>query len=516
MSYNRLRSGRRGPRRRAGAAVLLLGSLSLAACGTTVPLQSQSSADGANGVADGTAAPGQTGAGALSAGSGGSGSLLPGHSGTSGSGTTGQVSVPGRSSGGGPTAGASDAPLLPGNPDTSPLTIGVLAAGDTQQGAKTAGADSGTSTSAAAALKALIRNFQATRLAGRPLKVVYKEVPVTTTNYETELAADCALFTQDNHVDLVLSDIGYYNKSLTACLDHAHVPQIEGGWGLTSDADFRSYADYYTPGFPSYDFRFASVVTAGVSSGALKRGSHVGIVIEDCPQISGPAQSQLIPRARAAGLTVVTSSVTCTQGFQSAGQISEQMQQAAFNFRAKGVETVMFATYPTGVDLVFFTQYASSQGYHPDYWLDSLAEVPVASAAGQYPKDQYVNMKGAGWSTPMDQSQFSLARPEQKRCVQILRRQGVSVTRPADYLLAESACDPFFLLQDALKKTGGHTDHLSLRQGIEALGSSFQSGVLTGTTQLRAGRHYGTAQLALFGYFASCDCFRYTSTPRAW
>ena len=513
MSHSTVLSGQFGVSRRAAGAALIL---ALTGCGTTVPLQSQTSADGSNGVSDATAAPGLVGAGTLAPGSGGSGPLPSGGSGSSRPPTTGQGSAPDGTYGARPAAGASNVPLMIGKPDTSPLTIGVLAAGDTQQGAKTAGADSGTSTSAAAALKALIRNFQATRLAGRPLKVVYKEVPVTTTNYETELAADCALFTQDNHVDLVLSDIGYYNKSLTACLDQAHVPQIEGGWGLTSDADFRSYADYYTPGFPSYDFRFASVMSAGVSSGALKRGSHVGIVIEDCPQISGPAQSQLIPRAKAAGLTVVTSSVTCTQGFQSAGQISQQMQQAAFNFRAKGVQTVMFATYPTGVDLVFFTQYASSQGYHPAYWLDSLAEVPVASAAGQYPKDQYVNMKGTGWSTPMDQSQFSLARPEQKRCLQILRHQGVSVTRPADYLLAESACDPFFLLEDALKITRGHTDHLSLRQGIEELGSSFQSGVLTGATQLRAGRHYGTAELALFGYIASCDCFRYSSTPRSW
>jgi hypothetical protein len=487
--------------------------LALAGCGTTVPLSGGAQGGPGTGLsapigAEGPSLPGAGGPSGVGAPSGGTPTgtgTSPGTAGPSGNGATGaRNSVGGR---------ATD-PV--GSRVTTLLTIGVLAAGDPQAGAKTAGADSGNSVAAADTLKALIRHFQGTRLAGRPIRVVYREVPVTTTNYQTQLAADCAAFTQDTRVDVVISDIGYYSDTLTACLHRARVPQVEGGWGLTDDASFRMYDSYFTPAYPSYDFRFASVTAAGVTSGALKRGTRVGVVVEDCPYISRPYEAQMAPRLRAAGVSVETATVGCTTGFQSAGPIAQEMQQAAFSFRSKGVQTVLFATYPTGVNLTFFTQYASTQRYYPTYWLDSLAVAPVAVDAGQYPQDQYRNMRGAGWAGPMDVSSPSLTRPEQRRCFAVLRAQGVTLKRPADSTMALTACDAFFLVESALLANRGHSDPASLRRAIEGLGSRFAAGMLTGTTKLQAGRHFGPTQLALFGYVGSCGCFRYSTGPRSW
>lgn len=398
---------------------------------------------------------------------------------------------------------------------TAPLTIGILAAGDTQKGAKTAGGDSGTSVSAEDTLKALMRHFQR-GIAGRPVRFVYKAIPTTTTNYQTELAADCAMFTQDNHVDAVISDIGYYADNLTACLDHAGVPQIEGGWGLTDDASFAKYPGYFTPGFPSYDSRFGTLVAAGVRSGALTRGMKVGVLVENCPFIRAAYRAQFLPRARAAGLVVDEATVQCTSGFQDAGAIGQQVQAAAFRFAANQDQTVMFATYPTGVDLLFFSQYASTQQYHPAYWLDSMAEAVIGKDAGQFPADQVKHMRGVGWASAMDVSSPRFTRPEQKRCVDAMRTQGVSLTRQADYVIALSACDAFFLYETALARNGGQSSLPALRTALEGLGSSFSASLAVGRTLLGPGRHHGPSEFALFGYQAGCDCFRYTSGPRVW
>jgi hypothetical protein len=484
--------------------------LALTACGTTV-----------SGAGNLSAAPG---AGMVPAANGPTSDGRPG-SATTGTSTglelpgSGSPTAPGAPSALAPTTGAPNslgAPVVrPQDRVTTPITIGVLAAGDTQAGAKTAGADSGTSVSAETTLKALMRHFKA-GIAGRPLRTVYKAVPTTTTNYQSELAADCALFTQDNHVDVVLSDIGYYADNLTACLDHAHVPQIEGGWGLTDDATFRKYPGYFTPGFPSYDTRFGTLVAAGLRSGALKRGMKVGVMVESCPFIQAAYRAQLLPRARAAGLVVDEAQVQCTTGFQDAGAIAQQAQAAAFRFQANGDQVVMFATYPTAVDLLFFSQNASTQQYHPTYWLDSLAEAVVASDAGQYPKNQVQNMRGVGWISAMDISSPRFTRPEQKRCIDVMRSQGVALTRQADYVIAFTACDAFFLLEAALKRTGGQSGYSVLGAGIESLGSGFAASALTGRTLFRAGRHYGPQEFSTFTYDGSCDCFRYTSDPRAW
>jgi hypothetical protein len=391
----------------------------------------------------------------------------------------------------------------------------VLAAGDTQQGAKTAGADSGTSVSAETTLKALMRHFQR-GIAGRPVRFVYKAVPTTTTNYQSELSADCALFTQDNHVDLVISDIGYYADNLTACLDHARVPQIEGGWGLTDDATFARYPGYFTPGFPSYDARFATLVAAGVRSGTLRRGMRVGVLVEECPFIQAAYRSQLLPRARAAGLVVDEATVKCTSGFQDAGVMGQQVQAAAFRFSANRDQAVMFATYPTAVDLLFFSQYASTQQYHPAYWLDSLAEAVIATDAGQYPSDQAKNMRGVGWTAALDVSAPRFTRPEQKRCLAVMRSQGVALTRQADYVIALTACDAFFLAEAALLRNGARSSLSELRASIEGLGSAFSASLLVGKTLLGPGRHHGPSEYAVFGYQAACDCFRYTGAARTW
>jgi hypothetical protein len=125
-------------------------------------------------------------------------------------------------------------------------------------------------------------------------------------------------------------------------------------------------------------------------------------------------------------------------------------------------------------------------------------------------------MKGAGWTGPLDETKPSLTRPEQQRCFTTLKAQGLALTRPADYEIALTACDTFFLLERALTRTGGRADRMSLRQGIESLGSSFAAGTLTGQTRLLTGRHYGASQFALFGYVASCNCFKYSSSPQVW
>jgi len=68
----------------------------------------------------------------------------------------------------------------------------------------------------------------------------------------------------------------------------------------------------------------------------------------------------------------------------------------------------------------------------------------------------------------------------------------------------------------ALTHSGGQSSLPALRTAIEGLGSSYSASVLTGRTSLGPGRHYGTSEFALFGYQASCDCFRYSGGPRAW
>lgn len=366
-------------------------------------------------------------------------------------------------------------------------------------------------------MKALLRHYaERGGIAGRPVRAITTVIEPTTSNYETALAAACARFTQDNDVAVVLSNIGYYSGSFNGCLHQARTPQFEGGWGLTDDADFRRFPGYITPNMPSYDARFAALVASGVQSGQLPRGAKVGVVVEQCPQIQRAYDAAWKPRARQAGLSLDEFRVECVTGADDAGQLAQDMQAAQLRFRSNGVTTVMFATYPTEVNVLFFSQAAESQRWRPAYYLDSKARVGHEKTTGNYPPGQMENMQGVGWTNALDLSSPTFTAPAQKRCLDIMTKHGIVIQTGLDAELAYSACDPFFLLEVALTATRGAAGYEQLLQGVDALGSKFRAGGNDGVTSFGPGQHYGTTEYATFDVDEKCDCVRYTSPFKAW
>lgn len=436
------------------------------------------------------------------------------------------AAVPGSASGparaaGAPTQGGSaavpaDTAAAAAELNTSPITLGVLAAGDPQEGAKQAGGDSGTSASAKQTLRAVLDHYKKQGgIAGRPIKEIFRDIPVTTTDYNTHLQSMCSLFTEDNEADVVVSGIGFYSAAFTQCLDRAGTPHIEGAYGGTDAEDFNRYRSYYTPNHATYDARFNAVVRAGVEAGRLTRGMKVGVVIEDCPQIQRAFNGSFVPAAKAVGLVLDTFTHECVEGFKSAGGLAAGNQSAVTRFRTNGVETVMFATHATGVDLAFFTPAASSQGWQPKYWLDSLGVAATGQSSGQYAADQVPQMAGAGWLEVFDISKPTHDSPAQKRCLGIVQ-QRVPLKTTADFYLAYAACDAFFLLEAALLKSGGGAEPDALRAGVAAVGTSPVLSAISGRTSLSESKRAGALEWRPFSYKAGCRCFEYTGRPRAY
>jgi hypothetical protein len=366
-------------------------------------------------------------------------------------------------------------------------------------------------------MKALVRHFtERGGISGRQMRTVFSTVEPTEPNYETALAAECARFTQDNRVAVLLSNIGFYRDSFEACLSARALPHVEGGWGLADDAELRRFPNYYLPAMPSYDGRFAALLASGVASGQLTRGLRVGVVVEDCPWIRRAFAAQWVPRARSARLVLDEFHVKCTGGAEDAAPLAQQMQAAQLRFRSNGDQVVMFATYPTEVNLLLFATAAQSQRWFPRYYLDSKARVADGHATGNYPIEQVRNMRGVGWAPAMDVSSPALTAPAQKRCLRIMAESQVPIRTPLDAQLAFSACDPFFLLESALATTNGPLQAATLRSSVESLGTTFSAAGNGAHTLLSRRQHYGTTEYALFGYVPKCNCLRYTSPYRSW
>jgi len=495
---------------RAVVHLLITATLAAAsACGSTVQVSDRAAL--VHGSLDGGAAPGVP-----------SSQVVPSEVGRS---TATGESPAAVAAGGGPgategrqvVATPGDAVPVPAIVSRPPVTIGVLAAGSFQGAAASAGFDAGTSTSGDQAMKAVISHFaKRGGIAGRRMRTVFSTVEPTEPNYETALSAECARFTQDNKVEVLLTNIGFYKDSFEACLSARGLPHIEGGWGLADDAELRRFPNYYLPAMPSYDARFTTLLASGIATGQLTRGLRVGVVVEDCPWIKRAYAAQWLPRARSAGVVMDEFHVKCTAGAEDAGPLAQQMQAAQLRFRSNRDQVVMFATYPTEVNLVLFATAAQSQRWFPRYYLDSKARVADGHSTGNYPLEQVRNMRGVGWAPAMDVSAPALTAPAQKRCLAIMTEHRVTIRTPLDAQLAFSACDPFFLLEAALQGMSGQLQAGGLRSSVETLATRFAAAGNGGETLLSRRQHYGTVEYATFGYDAQCDCVRYTSTYRAW
>jgi hypothetical protein len=231
----------------------------IAACGTTVSgsrlntangggsdFSVPSTAPGATGGVPGQSTTGVPGAQSISGGStGGTGGVVPGGTGTTGS-----------------TSGS-----------TAPIKVGFMYS--LNDAAPSAGVDNNITVDPGTVTHALVNSFNASGgFAGRHIEPVYASLKSSSNNFEGDLAAACATFTQDKHVVAVMSTLGIYSESFMACLAKAGIPVI------SSDAsDVRNASQFpllVTPNGLLGDTREIEVVNRLKATGFLTTRDNVG------------------------------------------------------------------------------------------------------------------------------------------------------------------------------------------------------------------------------------------------
>lgn len=489
------------------ATALTLLSLVLTACGSTVAPRPGSALT--SGTLPGSTGPGvQSVAGSTPAGPLGAGGPPSGASPAVGSNRPAGVPIAGDRAQ--PAGGVPGAARV-----TTPIVVGILAEASANAAAAALGANYSTSTTGADVARALVRYYNKHGgIAGRQIKPVEYIVEVTSASYETEYEAACARFTQDNHVAVAISVLANaYYENYESCLAKAGVPDITGPTGGTDDHDLGQYPSMVSATAPSTNRRFEAMMSRFRTDGFLSPGSKIGIVVEGCPYNQRAYQTTIAPLAKRYGWSITRRDVDCLHGFGEAGQFINQVGSAVLPFRSAGVDRVMFVSNFEGVALLGFENAAHSQGYAPSYGLTSTTG--GAALAGQFQADQLQRMRGVGWTPDLDIAARALPSAATKRCRAMLASEGIEPQSKADDLL-DLVCDQFFLLEAALKSSGGRAEKGALATAFDALGTSYQSPYLiAGSSSYRRDKHYGPRLYATWGYQAGCGCMAYLSRPAA-
>ena len=500
------------------AACLML----VTACGTTVPLTTQSTVGGGSdfGASGGSTAGSSGGSGVtptpgtgLGSTSGSSSSGLGGATGGTTSGVT-SGGTSGAASGAGATGSTGSAAAIPATGrgwDRTTVYLGLMVASDADTALRAAGInlDPGDPAGDARAVADAINRRGG--LFGRKVQVVVHD------NRSAEIAANpanaaaenCTYFTQDRPVLGVLNTVSVLDlDNLRACLAKGQTPLFTLSTTPFDDKLQHATAPYYyngvsvswTPLIPLLVKRLQSqqyLTPWNTMNGSASStgGAKVGILYgnDEAGRRVGPA---LAAQFKAAGYETVT--------FQWS-QTSDATA-AELSFAQNRV------THVVSIDnfLFFFATAAGAQAYYPRYAVNTYNGIQVLLEANT-PKRLLAGAKGIGWYPALDvTAPYDVKGPGTTGCLKDLAAGGQTFSgRRFAEAVARSLCDGVGLAVMGAK-AGGGLDAAAVRLGVLRLGADFpiSGGTKSGLSQTQFGVPGEVRDLS---FDASCACFKYTS-----
>ncbi len=343
---------------------------------------------------------------------------------------------------------------------------------------------------------------------GRQVVPVEQPVSNTSANFNSDAAAACQTFTQDNPVTVVLDAAYGGGNGFDSCLVRAGVEDLT--IAVPNDAATLRGLPYevaiqrMTP-----DRAYVAALTQLAKTGYLTGGSKLGVFLDNCSSSTAAYNNSVVPAVKRLGLTVAkTFTSSCIGGEGGLGQAGSDTSSAVLQFRSAGVDRVMVLSAVDPTYYILFSQAASSQGYTPGYVMTTNAEANVLEM--NFAADQKVNIHGAGNEPTLDIDKPKLpGTAAEAACDAASEAGGTTPSTTSDFYFVSAICGPFALLQAAFRVNGADATAAGLAKAIAGLGTSFSDpGVLGGAADLS--HQDAPATVSVFGYDAGCSCLTYT------
>lgn len=502
------------------AVLALACAAAVAGCGTT-----------AQGPTAGVAAPGTDGLGSPAAGSAGP---VPGVPAAVAGGDAAGIGIPGAApnadarrsetsgaparAAGSTAAGSTSRPVTSANvPGVTATTVklGVEYISTEELGAfaNAAGVEAVGQTDMLKAYQAVVEavNRAGGVAGGRRLVIVPRERSTSESNAQASQAT-CSAFTEDDRV--LLANPQYsMDTPAVPCLTSRGVvviggASVEGG----SQRDFQRFAGrYLSPGTVDTVTAARGYVDALVRQRFLTKTNRVGLLWFDFGDFREARKDGLLPALNRGGLDLASEfRATYSGNPADLGQIAAQMQNAALQFRADGVDRVLTLDYQ-GTLQYFFMNTAESQGYRPKYGLASWSDAEFLRANSS--AAQLDGSTGIGWMPAYDLAVRQLPLDEPKRrCLAVMKAaQMPPLAAQTDSLIQLRVCAEVFFAERLLN-TAADLSPAGLAAAAAALGP--QPSYAGFAERFAADKRWGGAAYRDLAYDSSCSCFTYRGASR--
>ena len=348
-------------------------------------------------------------------------------------------------------------------------------------------------------------------IAGRKIVPVYADTDTASNRWDVDFAAACAKFTQDNRVAAVLGYVFDFQEVLEDCLKRNGIVHLSTTFNVPDDELMRRYPNLFALAVPRVERRSIAKIDGAMATGVLKKANRFGVLYDKCPSTTRSWQRTVLPYIKKKGITLAgAESFICAKGASDNTQAIREIQSAILRFRTANVDTVMIHGVSEFPPLLLFSTEAESQGWRPKYIVSSLFQAAVAQ--GQIPQSQARNVHGYGWMPSQDviPAKWPPMTDSAKRCVSMVRNEGVEPTTPIDYSLVFSTCEAMFVYERALNATAGRSGLSDVVPKIESIGTTFQSTInLEGRSVISHAVRDAPARSRSFAWNDDCDCYTY-------
>jgi hypothetical protein len=478
----------------------VLACLSLAACGTTVPLSQQARAGAGTGSdvvsgegsipTDGSTSPVGTttdpGTGAVSVPGGGS------SSGTTGSGSVGAA----------PTTGTASAAI-----NTAPLTVGVFYLNGGNQLLSTAFPGSSVSFGdGKREAQTIIDDVNARKLAGGH-KLVPVWIPVQATDNDDARQQACLGAVQDHH-PVALFSMFNLTQGLSQCVKKANTLLIDVALGAGDEQLYATAKNLaFSPSQITRDAEQKLVLGLAHADGRIKAGKPVGILTQgDDPMYPRVVHSTIEPLLKSWGIPFETQVL-------SSGSDTSGMSAAVLKFQGSNVDSVVFSLGSGGIPEVLFMQAADQQQYRPAYLMGDSTDTNFVGS--QAPAAQIKRISGAGTyplaNVRADQYPSS---PAEKKCLDLLNKKIGGYPNRYSSLTGTLYCEIIQSFAHVVSRVQGVVTSAAWSAAFHAAGNSYVP-VTTFSARFLPGRPDGASSYRALGYGAACSCVTYTSPLRS-
>lgn len=367
-------------------------------------------------------------------------------------------------------------------------------------------------------LRAIVEEVNRTGgIAGRKVvPVIYEIEENSAQTWEQQYQAACTYWTEDEPVFAAHVAGNFTRDSVRACLNGRGVPIWRGGFHTNADAAVYARFPLWVEVTAMHLGRLSRTLVddlAGQNFFKPARGvgeMRLGLVRYETSTYDRATEQELKPALRRHGVEIAEEvEVNEPAAVNDVSAISAQLSNAVLRFRSSGITNVLFLE-ETALLTALFMRQADPQEYLPRYGLHSM-NGGQAALVPNVPPRQLRGSIGIGYAPVYDVPfEDAPADPGLRRCINLMRREGLELPSQFARYLAAEMCDTFFSLQAAGRGAGEPLSAEGLIAGLHALGSSYASAV-SPRTSFANQRRDGAAAYRRVAFFDNCTCFKYTS-----